>query len=221
MNLNADLGEGILHEKEIFPWINSCSIACGGHYGNANSILNSLELAIKYQVLPGAHPSYPDKKNFGRISIEITKNEFQSSIRDQINLYFEVLTKLNLKNDHIKAHGALYNDLAKNSTLAEWYLECIQEFPFNFLYLPPNSEIEKLAIRNNIPYLKEGFLDRNYNLDGSLVPRSQKNALIQNKKDLLIQFDKFEKENKFNTYCLHGDHPKILEFLKILNLKNK
>lgn len=214
MNLNADLGEGIENEQAIFPFIDSCSIACGGHYGNQYSILESMNLAKKFMVKCGAHPSYPDQKNFGRISLRLNKKEFQDSIQKQLDLYFSCLEKKQLSNFHIKAHGALYHDLSKMDELSEWYVEIIQNYPFKFLYLFPNSALEKACIHYSIPFLKEGFLDRNYQEDGSLIPRTEKNSLIQNSEEIIQQMKKFEKDKIFQTYCLHGDHPKILEFLQ-------
>src|SRR5690606_22122230 len=99
------------HEHLLYPHISSCSIACGGHTGTLDSIRTSVADAVKHGVKIGAHPSYPDPANFGRISISMDPSEFKNSIRDQIERLDYVLKIQGVPLHHIKPHGALYNDL--------------------------------------------------------------------------------------------------------------
>lgn len=230
VNINCDLGEGIPNEAELFPYIYSCSIACGGHYGDRLTIIKTLKEAIKNDVKVGAHPSYPDKQHFGRRSLTLSKEAFQKSVQEQLTLYFECLNEVEGTNHHIKAHGALYNDLAKNADLAQWYLEVVQEYDYGSLYVPYGSEVAKLAIARGVEVQYEAFLDRNYLADGALVPRSHPKALIQYPEAVLQQLQDFLDKGGVTTlegtwlplpattFCLHGDHPKVLTFLKTIQL---
>ena len=116
IDLNCDVGEGIGNEALLFPYISSCNIACGGHAGDADSMLETVRLAQKHNVLIGAHPSYPDREHFGRIRIEMAPEVLQKHLERQIKALTGILEPLNIPLHHIKAHGALYNDLASGSS---------------------------------------------------------------------------------------------------------
>lgn len=233
VNINCDLGEGVLSEPLLLPLIYSCSVACGGHYGDETSIMATLKRAKLHQVKVGAHPSYPDKEHFGRKSMDLPKSDFQESIQGQLERYYKCLNEVKLGNHHIKAHGALYNDLARNTELCEWYLEVLKAFDFGVIYTPYNSTLAKLAEEYGMEVLNEVFLDRNYMADGQLVPRSHPRALKTEPEEVWLQLKSFiEKEGvktlegqwmhlPAKTYCLHGDHPKVLEFLQYIHQRLK
>src|SRR5690606_8116822 len=121
--LNCDLGEGVNNEAQIMPLIDSCSIACGGHAGNTQSMEKAIILAKKNKVLVGAHPSYPDRENFGRVAMTMKDDAFVSSIQQQLNTFDFLLQKNGTHLDHIKAHGALYNEIARDTKAALRYLK--------------------------------------------------------------------------------------------------
>lgn len=228
ININCDLGEGIAIEPLLFPYIYSCSVACGGHYGDRSTITKTIGEAIKNDVKVGAHPSYPDRGHFGRRSLSLSKNAFQESMQKQLRLYFECLNEVGGTNHHVKAHGALYNDLAKNADLAQWYLEVVKEYDYGALYVPYGSEVANLAIAQGMEVQYEAFLDRNYLADGALVPRSHPKALKQDSEAVWQQLQDFIQKKGVatvegtwlsvpaTTFCLHGDHPKVLNFLKTI-----
>ncbi len=225
VNINCDLGEGVAQEPQIYPYIYSCSIACGGHYGDSTTLLSTLTQAKEHQVKVGAHPSYPDKENFGRQTLSLSKEAFQQSMHDQLQLYFRCLFELDMDNHHVKAHGALYNDLAKSEELSAWYVEVLQNYSFGCLYAPHGSALATVALNHGMEVQYEAFLDRNYTAEGALVTRSQPNALKQDPLEVWQQLLGFlERGGVFtaegtwlplpaSTFCLHGDHPKVLEFL--------
>ena len=233
LNINCDVGEGILTESQLLPHIHSCSVACGGHYGDEASILATLNGAKLHEVKVGAHPSYPNKDHFGRKSMDLPKSDFQESIREQLGLYFKCLDKVELRNHHIKAHGALYNDLTRNTELCEWYLEVLKGFDYGVIYTPYNSTLANSAEEYNMKVLNEAFLDRNYLSNGQLVPRSHPKALKTTPEEVWLQLNRFiEKDGVIaldgqwvhlpaETFCLHGDHPKALEFLHYIHLRLK
>ncbi|WP_423999263.1 5-oxoprolinase subunit PxpA [Maribacter sp. IgM3_T14_3] len=226
IDINCDVGEGVRNEEALFPLISSCNIACGGHAGSRESILFCLELAKKYSVKVGAHPSYPDRENFGRVSMNISSSALIQSINEQLQLFTSLCDQMHVVLHHIKPHGALYNDIAKDEHLAKTFLTGIEEFKKGVvLYVPYGSVIQKLALENGFKVLVEAFADRNYNTDLSLVSRKESNALITEGKEVLAHILRMynEKEVKTvsgdklpiiaNTYCIHGDTPSALQIL--------
>ena len=103
IDINCDVGEGVGHEEQLFPLISSCNIACGGHAGDASLMQRVALLAKKFQVKVGAHPSYPDKANFGRTSLDISSEALVESIRRQVSDLASILQKENIPLHHIKA----------------------------------------------------------------------------------------------------------------------
>ncbi|WP_291965821.1 5-oxoprolinase subunit PxpA [Maribacter sp.] len=230
IDINCDVGEGVGNEKDLFPMISSCNIACGGHAGSKETIKLCLELAKKHQVKVGAHPSYPDIENFGRVSMSISNDVLIKSIKTQMQAFESVREEIDIPLHHIKPHGALYNDIAKDVQLAETFLTAIAPYKHTvLLYVPYNSIIQKLAIKNGFEVLVEAFADRNYNDDLSLVSRKEKDALITSGEEVLNHIlrmynDKVVKtitdknvNIKADTYCIHGDTPAALQILTYLS----
>lgn len=230
--INCDLGEGISNEEKIFPWIDTASVACGGHYGNRSTIFDTISLAKKFNRKVGAHPSYPDQENFGRKSISISTEELLESINDQISLFLSVSNELNVTMNHIKFHGALYNDAAKNQNLANSLTDfLIVQFPNTPIFTPPHSQMESFALKKGIPIMREIFADRAYHSDYSMVSRTIAGSLlsdldsISNHLSSLFTFGylrSIEGEKlvfQADTICFHGDNPGLLDFLPELRKK--
>lgn len=229
IDINCDVGEGVGNEKQLFPFISSCNIACGGHAGDPQSIRNIIQLARKFKVKIGAHPSYPDRKNFGRKSMSIEALVLIQSLRDQLQLFSSIMEEEEGSWHHIKPHGALYNDLAKSASLSETFLEAIDPFLKGLkLYVPFGSEIAEAAIEKAIPIAYEGFADRNYNSDLSLVSRSKTGAIISEPVMVLEHILRIIRNGKVktidgaevdivvDTFCIHGDTPSALQILTYL-----
>ena len=230
IDLNADLGEGLNIEKDIMPFLSSCSIACGGHSGDQASMTDVVEIAMINNVRIGAHPSYPDKIGFGRKQIKISNKDLTNSLIKQINSLRRVLANFDYELDHIKTHGALYNLSAKNYDLAMVIIDMITNNYNNIcLYVPSGSLIENLAIKNELNIKREIFLDRNYNDNNSLVSRAKPNAIIKSSRLMFERIRNLTNNGylesmfgnkiylKFDTFCVHGDSPNILKCLKGLN----
>lgn len=234
ININSDVGEGIGNEKDLLPLISSCNIACGGHAGNDETMAEVALLAYCNGVKVGAHPSYPDRKNFGRISIDIPENELLSSIRSQLAGFRSILEKENIPLHHIKPHGALYNDLATNTHLSKLFLRAVEPYKNTVsLYVPFNSCIANEAITQGFNIQHEAFADRNYNTDLSLVSRKLPKAVIKEPQQvlehLLCMLNK-KKVQTLNgkkvpivadTYCIHGDTSSALQILHYLSTELK
>jgi UPF0271 protein len=236
IDINCDVGEGIENEHLLMPHISSCNIACGGHFGTATTIDKTIQLAKEHQLKIGAHPSFPDKENFGRKLLVISDDDLKTSIQNQLDLFLERLSFFDEKLHHIKPHGALYNVIAIDEKLAILFIQIIKKYMKDvFLYVPYNSVIELVALQNNINIKYEAFADRNYHDDLTLVSRTSENALITDEKEVfrhvlnMIKTGKVktistsEKVIKVDTFCFHGDTENASEIVKYVseNLKKE
>jgi len=232
IDINCDVGEGIGNEIDLMPYISSCSIACGAHAGTKETIIETIKLALRHNVKIGAHPSFPDKENFGREVMDITPEDLQVSIENQIKLVKDSVERLGGELHHIKAHGALYNVSAVNKKIAQIIVNVVKKMTNDvFLYVPYNSVIQSLAIKNNLKIKVEAFADRNYNTDLTLVSRKNVNALITDSKILIPHLLKMITEQKLisvggveveimaDTFCIHGDNPNVKNLLKFVHKK--
>lgn len=232
LQINCDLGEGVTQEESIYPYIDCASIACGGHTGDLQSIEESLHYCDRYKVKAGAHPSYPDRENFGRKSLKIPFSQLEESLLDQVKLFEKSIRKFQLNIDHIKFHGALYNDAAKDPILANQLCEFISKYyPKISLFLPPHSEVEKAALAKGLLIRREVFGDRRYQADYRLTSRTYSGALLSDLKeveeqiDLLISHSTLRTDTgtylpiRAETLCFHGDNPGIHTFLPIIRAK--
>ncbi|WP_299122551.1 5-oxoprolinase subunit PxpA [uncultured Winogradskyella sp.] len=230
IDINADVGEGINNESAIMPYLSSCNIACGGHAGDLETMTKVVQLAKQHNVKVGAHPSFPDKKNFGRLDMKISAADLYSSLKQQIRMLQNVLYIQKSQLHHIKPHGALYNIAAKDEKIATVIVEVMKSIALPLkLYAPYNSIIAELAHNENIEVTFEAFADRNYNDDLSLVSRKNANALLTENDDILshilnmikhqnvITASGIEVPIKASTFCVHGDTKNAIEILKFLN----
>lgn len=231
IHINCDLGEGGDLDAELMPYISACNIACGGHAGNLETMQQTIKLALAHKVEIGAHPSYPDKVNFGRKPMDISTDELQRSIVAQILSLKQLAEAEGVKLTHVKPHGALYNEAAKDEKIARIIIDAIQEFDQNLaLFCPPKSVISNLA-KGKIPVVIEGFSDRNYEPDLSLVSRSKSNALITKKEAVFEHLFSMFFEEKItcvnaekiscvaDTFCLHSDTPNSVEIIAFIEHK--
>ncbi|WP_100614740.1 5-oxoprolinase subunit PxpA [Confluentibacter citreus] len=229
IDINADVGEGVGNEPALMPYLSSCNIACGGHAGTPETMRTVVTLAKQYGVKIGAHPSFPDTKNFGREKMDLSCAALFVSIKNQIESLEHILRDEQANLNHVKPHGALYNMAAIDEKTAMVVIEVMKRFVLPIkLYVPYKSVIADLAIQNNIPIVYEVFADRHYNADLTLVSRKEKNALIHDPKMLVEHVYNMvvnqkvktlrgeEVTIKAETCCVHGDHPDAINLLKNL-----
>ena len=227
IDINCDVGEGLGNEADLMPYISSCSIACGAHAGDESTIEQTILLALKHNVKIGAHPSFPDKENFGRKIMNINSSELRKSIESQITLVKKYTESHGSSLHHIKAHGALYNLAAKDEKIALVLIAAVKSVAKNvFLYVPYGSLLADLAKKNDLKIKIEAFADRNYNFDLSLVSRKEKDAIITNPtlvaehlmkmiaEQRLITIDGVVVKIHAETFCIHGDNPSAISILK-------
>lgn len=230
MDINCDLGEGIGNDAQIIPYISSCSIACGGHAGDKYTMQETIRLAKEYSVKVGAHPSFPDRKNFGRVRMFLSNDVLKENLIDQITSLKEIAEKENVRLHHVKPHGALYKMAAENEDLAEVIIEVMRFFDEEWkLYVPYHSVIAKKAKESGIFYHYEAFADRNYNDDLTLISRSESHAVIEDigiiykrverifKDQSVLSINNKQMKIKVDTVCVHGDNPNAIPIVQTLH----
>jgi UPF0271 protein len=168
IDLSADLGEGSEGEDEIWPLITSANVACGGHVGDEQTMRDAARRAREHNVRLGAHPSYPDRENFGRKTLALEPEELRVSLIAQLNA-LRAFAEI----EHVKPHGALYNDAHKSRALADVIVEAMRDVdPALALVAPDRSQMAAAARAAGMRVIREAFADRRYEPDGALTPRS-------------------------------------------------
>jgi UPF0271 protein len=219
MDLNADIAEfddiaSIRAQEPFYGYISSANIACGGHAGTYETMREALELCALRRVSPGAHPSYPDRLHFGRVSIAASEADITHWIVSQTMTLIGVGASLGIRVRHVKLHGALYHDCATSPLLAQAALRALGQLPPGLrLVGPPGCAMSQLAAKSGIPYIAEGFADRRYDAHGRLLPRSRPNAVISDPVEAASQALKLSESGLYHTICIHADHEGALERL--------
>jgi len=224
IDLNTDLGEGGDHDAALISVVTSCNIACGGHAGDVTSMRTALRRAKQNQVAAGAHPSFPDRENFGRTASTLSGQALVAELTRQLTTLNQIAAEEGVTLSHLKPHGALYNMAAKDRNLADQITEALLFIiPAASLVGPPDSELKRAADTKQIEFVAEGFADRAYEADGQLRERSQPGAVIhdaneQTQRALAIataqqvtSFDGTRLALPVETLCVHGDTPAAFE----------
>ncbi|MFN4328064.1 MAG: 5-oxoprolinase subunit PxpA [Limnobacter sp.] len=218
ISINADLGEGGANDEALFGCVDLANIACGGHAGDESTMRRACELALAHGVSVGAHPSYPDRDGFGRRRpSHLNHSALLDEICRQVEAFEAVARSVGLAPQHFKPHGQLYNDAAVDEALALLLIDVARHFPHLALLALAASPQVSLSRSAGITVLEEAFPDRAYTPMGTLVPRSQTGALIDNEDVLTLQTKAMVRALPFasasgepvvvraNTLCVHGD----------------
>ena len=229
VDLNADLGEGAGHDEDILEFVSSANIACGFHAGDPTSILNSIRTAHELEVAVGAHPSFPDRENFGRQEIELPPEEIYSILLYQLGAFRALASAVGAEVNHVKAHGALYNMAARDRSVADVIANAVFALdPKLILFVPPGGVFERAAQERGLQIAREVFADRNYMPDGTLVSRSSPDAFVRDPIEAAERVIRMLREQKVRaingvdvpvaaeTICVHGDNPEAVEFVQKL-----
>jgi UPF0271 protein len=234
IDINCDMGEGIGNDESIMPFISSTNISCGFHAGDEETMRQTIQSALKYHVAIGAHPSFFDKENFGRTEIFLPADEIYDLIILQLRSIEKILKTKNARLHHVKPHGALYNMSAKDPKIANAIALAVKDFDYSLvLYGLSGSYSITEAIAMDLIAANEVFADRSYQDDGSLTPRSQSRALLENSDEVIQQSLQLIKEKTVttmsgkiipvaaDTICIHGDGEHAVEFAKAIHKKLK
>lgn len=226
LHINLDAGEGLVDEQPLYSYVHALNIACGGHAGDAETIAKTLEAGAALGLELGAHPSYPDREHFGRRTLEMSHEALKQSLYKQLELFDSQCKRLKSKWTHIKAHGALYNDMAQKAPLADLYLEAIAPFSSKrILYVQEHSVLAQKAKHRGLKCYHEYFIDRRYADRIRLLSRSDKRAVISTPEESLNQLrlmqsgileDIMQGRHAIepHTFCIHSDHKNTAEILK-------
>jgi 5-oxoprolinase (ATP-hydrolysing) subunit A len=214
IDLNCDLGEGCPHDEELMALITSASVACGFHAGDAVMAHAALAAAKRQGVQVGAHPSFPDREHFGRREMVRSGPEVFADCVYQIGALAGLGEAVGISLHYVKPHGALYNMACRDDAYAQPVVEAAALFDFGVMGLPDSRLQAQSAGR--CPFIAEGFADRRYLPDGSLVPRSRPDAFVEDPAEAVRQAEWLLTTKGVRTLCVHGDNPHALEFVREL-----
>lgn len=217
IDLNCDMGElaDAAYEAALMEHVTSANIACGGHTGDEATMERTARLALQRGVRIGAHPSYPDRDNFGRIEMDMPVGEIEAVVRSQIERLERVVSPLDGRIEHVKPHGALYNVAARNpevaraigAAVAGWNAQAV-------VFGLAGSAALEIWREMGLRVAAEAFADRRYEPDGSLRNRKFPDALITEPQEAAGQAVRFAREGRVQTICVHSDTPHVLAILK-------
>ncbi len=230
IDINCDMGEGVGNEELLMPYITSANIACGYHAGDSATMLHVLELCREHGVVAGAHPSFLDRANFGRVERELPVMELYELVIQQLLIMKETADIAGVTLRHVKPHGALYNLSARDPLVAQVIAKAVKNFDskLQLTGLSGSCSIEQ-AIEIGLPTISEVYADRTYQDDGTLTPRTEPGALITDPAVAAAQVLEMVSEgvvtsvtgNKVpivaESVCLHGDGPYALLFAETIN----
>jgi 5-oxoprolinase (ATP-hydrolysing) subunit A len=236
IDLNCDLGESfglfkIGKDKEVLKHISSANIACGYHAGDHNVMMETVSLAIKYNVKIGAHPGFPDLMGFGRREMDISPREIYNLTLYQIGALAAIAQAQGGKLSHVKPHGAMYNMASKIRPIAEAIAQAVADYDSSLiLFGLSGSELIQAGKEKGLMTAQEVFADRTYQPDGTLTSRNECNSMIHDMKIAAQRIIRMIREGKVattdgtdiaitaDTVCIHGDEPTALDFIKELKL---
>jgi UPF0271 protein len=213
IDLNADVGEGP-GEEPLYALITSANIACGGHAGDDATMREALTRALRHGVAVGAHPSYPDREGFGRVSMTLPPDALRRTIAEQIHALMRVAGSLGAPLRHVKPHGALYNDAASRGEIARVVGEAVLSVSSTLILVglfgsPALDAWRDLGLR----VASEGFADRAYDPSGMLVSRAVAGALISDPAAAAAQAVRLVAKG-CDTVCVHADTPGASDILR-------
>ena len=221
LDLNADVGEGDPEADEaLLPLVTSANVACGAHAGDAHTMRATVALAQRHGVAVGAHPGYDDREGFGRRPMQLAAEDIMDLLVHQLGALDAIARSEGAIVRHVKPHGALYNQAESDDALAAAIIAAVQAFdPSLRLVGRAGSAMARAAAAVGYPFTREAFADRRYRADGSLLPRSEADAVLTDPDEVADQVRSLVTHGEvvasdgshlpiaFETLCLHGDTP--------------
>lgn len=229
IDLNCDMGEipeqiagGT--QEELMVYLTSVNIACGAHAGDDSMMRTTVEQALRRNVAIGAHPGYADRANFGRLELDLSRDEIAESVFEQVSKLSEIAAKCGARIGHVKAHGALYNQAARDAVVAEAIAQGVAQCQRDMILVGlAGSVMPEAFLRAGFPVASEAFADRRYEPNGSLRSRKFADALILSPHEAaeqalriaqagkVVASDGNEIRMEAQTICIHGDTPGALK----------
>ncbi len=217
IDLNADLGEGGTEDERLLGLVSSANIACGGHAGDELTMRRTIDLALANGVAIGAHPGYEDREHFGRRAMAFPLNQVTDLVERQVAVLARLAEAAGTGLHHVKPHGALYNQADRDALFAAALVEGVTRVSSTaMLYALPGSKLAEAGHAAGLPICLEGFADRRYVPNGSLMPRNEPGAVISNVDEAVAQAMDHAASGKVETLCVHGDGPTAVAILTVL-----
>lgn len=232
IDLNCDMGESfgtyqLGYDEQAMPHVTSINVACGFHASDPDNMAKTIALAKKYSIAVGAHPGYPDLVGFGRRSMALSPEEVENAVIYQIGALEGFCRAAGIGMQHVKAHGALYNNAEKDLSIALAIARAIKKVnPSLYMLCLANSKMVDAAQEVGIPFVEEAFADRAYTEDGFLVSRKVKGAVIHDLEQVVARVTQMvtkqtvqsitgkEVPIRAQTICVHGDTPGAVDMVK-------
>ena len=217
MDLNADLGEGGGEDAALLGLVSSANIACGGHAGDDDTMRRTIDLALASGVAIGAHPGYEDREHFGRRAMAFPLERVTDLVARQVDKLAAHADAAGAALHHVKPHGALYNQADRDAQFAAALVAGITKITDRvMLYALPNSRLAEAGLAAGLIIRPEGFADRRYVANGSLMPRNEPGAVITNVDEAVARALDLAKSGTVETLCVHGDGPTAVAILQKL-----
>ncbi len=214
VDLNCDLGEGAGLDAELIPLLTSANVSCGAHAGTEAEIAATLKLAARHGVTVGAHPGYPDRLHFGRRELAAPTRDLLELVHNQLAYLRKLADSFGVSLKYVKPHGGLYHQACRDDSYADAIVSAAALAGLPVVGLP-GSRLEYRST-GRVTFFAEGFADRRYRPDGSLVPRDQSDAFIEDPADAVEQVRGLIRNHGVRTVCVHGDNPRAVEFVRTL-----
>ena len=234
MDLNCDMGESfgtyeLGYDELAMPYVTSINVACGFHASDPDNMAKTVMLAKKHGVAVGAHPGYPDLVGFGRRSMALTPEEVKNAVIYQIGALDAFCKAAGIRLQHVKVHGALYNNAEKDLTVATAIAKAIKAVdPSLYMLCLANSQMGVAAKQEGVPFVEEAFADRAYTEEGSLVSRKVEGSVIHDINEVVARVVRMVTEKtvvsitgkvipiQAQTICVHGDTPGAVDMVKAI-----
>jgi len=232
IDINCDMGEsfGIYclgQDRELLRFVSSVNIACGFHAGDPSVMRETIAMAKQANVSIGAHPGYPDLQGFGRRQMQLTPAEVYDAVVFQVGAFLGVARALGVVGTHVKVHGALYNKAADDMNIADAVAMAVRNVDEGLVLVGlAGSRLVEAGLKLGLKVSREAFVDRRYQCNGSLVPRSHHNACYRNFDEAKAQAREILTSNTVaaitgetvyvvaDTLCVHGDGQNALDFAR-------
>jgi len=228
IDINCDAGETSREiDDSILPFVSSCNVCCGAHAGDEQLITGTIKKSIELGVKVGAHPSWPDRENFGRQTMDLPLDQLKVSLREQI-LFVKTITESNGdRMQHVKPHGALYHDVLRRPELAKLLLEIVSSIdPALAIYGQAGSGFAKMCQLSGLQFVHEAFGDRRYESATELRARSKGDGMIETETEFCDHVGRLIKGTVLDihgqshqlpveTICLHSDAPNAINFARL------